>query len=570
MCQPAVLPPINNQRSTLNSRLGALLLWLPALTLLGAVLWFRVDVPWADVWDTPGRLVEKMLNGQAGWSDWFWQHNESRKFFPRLFYVATGLIAGLHTLPGVLLQWALLAGTFALLISWAPIRDAAHRWLLSAIALLVFTPAQSENLTWDIQFIVIVPVFCIVLAAKVNASARSVAFKYGCSATLALIATYTFANGMVCWLLCFPAWWRLAPGSTDRRWFGRWDAVYLLIGGLALAGYFSDYVKPPQHPSLGLATQQPGQAVLFFLAWIGGPWSQALTQPLPSAILLGALLLGASAVLVGQALRRWSTLPTAALGWLLLLAYGLISGAVATLGRLGFGLAFALPPRYVPFALWIPVAVLGLAHCLHRDRPAPLAAATAALGLLALLSWPAGMVGLAERQRAYEQGRLTLRFIDAIPADPLLTRVHPERENLQRRARLFAQRGWLELDFVNPRGGLAGALAAPRSSEGGWYLIRVDGNRVHVDGWTMLPAPTREAPCVLVGLRRDDGSIEPVTALAVRLRRPEIGVAMKAPALVRCGFDDTFDFPNPPPAERWVLCAFDEKTGEAHQLQRPK
>lgn len=538
------------------------LLWLPALALLAAVLWFRVDVPWNDSWDTPGRMLEAR---RWGYAEWFWQHNESRKFFPRLFYLVCGADSGLHAWSGVLMQWALLVASFALLQRWLLAGERA--WAVAALAsLLIFSPVAHENVTWDIQFIVIVPVCALLASARLNASHRPAWLKSLGSALLALVATFTFANGLLCWLLNAPWWWRLAPGRSARWRPERWDFLYAGLGLAAAVLYFHDYVKPPQHPSLGAALQQPLAATAFFLAWIGGPWAQALTPPLASATLLGALLLGAAFLVTWRALRGWSSLPASAPAWLLLLAYGLLSGLLTTVGRFGFGPGFALPTRYVPFALWIPVAILGLAVALQAHRSRAFAVAAGGLALLGLLAWPAGLGGLERRQFEFEQGRLSLRVMDLLPLDPLLTRVHPERENLQRRAHLFVRRGWLQFNFVGawPRK----AAQQPATTQGGWYHALVSGSRVRIDGWAMLPNPTREPDFVLAGVRRADGTVELITALEPVLRRPEIGRAMQAPGLVRCGFEIDFRLPHPaPPAESWVLFAVDERGRALHRLE---
>lgn len=551
-----------SQPDVSRSPLRTAVLWLPALALLAAILWHRVDIPWNDSWDTPGNLLEARLQG---WNEWFRQHNESRKLLPRLFYVLCGADSGLHAWSGVLLQWALLVGSFALLLRW--LRAGEGTWPVAALAaLFVFTPAAHENVTWDIQFIVIVPVFALLAAARLNASDRSPAVQALGSAALAVVATFTFANGLLCWLLNAPWWWRIAPGS-GRRWRPeRWDFVYAALGLAAVALYFHGYVKPPQHPSLAAALQQPVAAAAFFFAWIGGPWSQALAQPLAGATVLGALLLGAALALALTALRRWSSLPRETVGWLLLLAYGLLSGLLATVGRFGFGPGFALPSRYVSFALWIPVATLGLAVALRVHRNRTFAAAAGMLGLLGLLAWPAGLAGLERRQYEFEQGRLSLRAIDLLPQDPLLTRVHPERENLQRKAHVFARRGWMKLDFLGlwPRA----AAQHPATNQGGWFHALITGSRVRLDGWAMLPNPTREPDFLLAGARRADGSVELITALEPVLRRPEIGRAMQAPGLVRCGFEIDFRLPETaPPAEAWVLFAVDERGRALHRLE---
>ena len=71
-----------------------LLAIFPAL-VLGWLVWrYGVNLPVWDEWNVPGVAIVQSVTEQITWEDWIYQHNESRKLFPRLLFV---LLARLPT-----------------------------------------------------------------------------------------------------------------------------------------------------------------------------------------------------------------------------------------------------------------------------------------------------------------------------------------------------------------------------------------------------------------------------------------------------------------------------------------
>ncbi len=52
------------------------------------------SVPYADEWHTPGTQIVSFFQGVLSISDLWSQHNESRKLFPRLYYLALTWLSG--------------------------------------------------------------------------------------------------------------------------------------------------------------------------------------------------------------------------------------------------------------------------------------------------------------------------------------------------------------------------------------------------------------------------------------------------------------------------------------------
>ena len=67
------------------------LIFFPAILALGLILYFAVDVPYWDEWDTPLHMYMRIIQGDLDFFDHlFRQHNESRDAFPRLIFLAVG------------------------------------------------------------------------------------------------------------------------------------------------------------------------------------------------------------------------------------------------------------------------------------------------------------------------------------------------------------------------------------------------------------------------------------------------------------------------------------------------
>jgi hypothetical protein len=67
---------------------------LPMMLMLYHVRSNWVQVPLWDEWHTPGVQFEWWSHGLMPLSEMFGQHNESRKFFPRLLYLALAAMGG--------------------------------------------------------------------------------------------------------------------------------------------------------------------------------------------------------------------------------------------------------------------------------------------------------------------------------------------------------------------------------------------------------------------------------------------------------------------------------------------
>ena len=83
---------------------------LPALCAFYMMWTHWLPGPLWDEWGTPGAQLASYYRGTLSFAELFSQHNESRKFFPRLLYLPISIAAGWDMRPYMVLTFALVCG----------------------------------------------------------------------------------------------------------------------------------------------------------------------------------------------------------------------------------------------------------------------------------------------------------------------------------------------------------------------------------------------------------------------------------------------------------------------------
>jgi hypothetical protein len=347
---------------------------LPACLLGFLIVKYSVNVPFQDQWAI-ARLLPKWVEGTLSFSDLIAQHNESRKFFPRLIFLALAQFTHWDVRYEMLVSFLLVCLVAINLYRLNRLTvggSALKGLLLAAIAnLIIFSPVQWDNWLWGIQVVVFVPIACITTAISVCYSQLKLNIKFGICLVLAIVSTYSYANGMLYWLVVFPV---LLP--TWRDWLAHKRLVIGWWIGFAIACtvYFYNYQQPAQTPSFAYAFTHPIAAVNYFLAFLGNPLGYGGIFPLVlQSSLVGLLLLLVAAGICLYFAKYRTELIYPNRGWLSLGSYSLLSASITTLGRVGFGIEQATSSRYTTFSLYFLVALMhlvaiALGHALG-DRP---------------------------------------------------------------------------------------------------------------------------------------------------------------------------------------------------------
>lgn len=530
--------------------LCATLIALPILCALQVMRTHWVAVPWWDEWLTPGETLTSYYRGTLTFADLWSQHNESRKLVPRLVYLALYLPRGWDVRYGMVLGFAWVcvgsAGLYWVLLQSVSRSVACGGFIL--MNLLLFSPRQYENFLYSLEGENFTPAFALIFALGCNLRAKSFRTKAVINSFLALLSTYTFANGMLVWLLAFPVQWKGTPAIESTACRRLWRIAYSLAALVSIGAYFVGYQHPAEAPPFATSISTLWDLLHYLLIWLGS----LFVTPVPATV--GVCILGTFACLAAMTISRarrtgsWRV----PYPWLILGSYVLVSGLVTASGRVGFGLTAAPSVRYAVFTVFFYVAVIGLLCGIYQDARRFIYKRSMVVGSAALLLvlWAFTLLQeiplLAENTAAREHLRLITRWSLAIPANPDLRLLSPYRETLER-IRILAAHDALRPRLIDAKLAQAVALAsAPTSKEAG-YLDQVvfdSPDRLLAQGWAQIPGRDTAADCVVLGYRDEFGSWNLFGVTETGGRRSDVAAALRIPGLVSAGFNRFFAIDN--------------------------
>jgi hypothetical protein len=343
------------------------LVFLPPLFMAFYLLKYGVNVPFFDEWNTPGQAFIQFHQGELDFAALIAQHNESRLFFPRLIFVALSQVFGWNTRHGMLISFLLASisywNIYRLFTYTTNPRNNLAKWLgILLIGLTIFSFVQRENWLWGIQFITFVPSTVVSSCILIAYSNLNVYFRLLIPAVLCTVATFTYANGMLTWVVVFPilAFSEFANSKSIKKLLG-FSTIWGALAVFNIGYYFYDYYKPPYHPSFSYVLEHPTQAVIYFLSFLGLPLGGGMGvtgSAIAGTLFLFFYLLISTICFLG-ADTFWNFLKRT-FGWHTLAFYSLLSALITTVGRVGFGVEQSLSGRYATFATYFYVAIIGL------------------------------------------------------------------------------------------------------------------------------------------------------------------------------------------------------------------
>ncbi len=331
--------------------------WFAFLFLLAMYGRYSLDIPYYDQWELVP-LLEKQSLGALGFRDFWGQHNEHRLIFPRLLMLALAQWSQWNV------YWELATNFVLALTTWASLALLIRRTgrqiheedngpVYMVMSLIVFSLSQWQNwfLGWQMQ--VFMTVLAIILSLACLSFQRYTSLGVALAAVFGVLATYSFANGILIWPIGFLLL-VLLRHTRPRFWrqeLGAWGGVGLTV----IASYLYGYETPAYHPSLLEALRQPLHSALYLLAYLGQPMGNV---HLILSVCMGALALLVWGVTLAQLLACRVSLNALA-PWIGLALYALGTAAMTAFGRVDEGLEQALSSRYVTVAnpLWVAVVV---------------------------------------------------------------------------------------------------------------------------------------------------------------------------------------------------------------------
>ena len=340
--------------------LCGLLAIMPPL-ILGLIIWrYGVNIPFGDQWDALGKLFLAAAEDRVTWSQLMEQHNETRILFPNLLFLALAKLTNWNTKAEMLATFVLacLVSLSIYCLSRITLKSYwGHPICFLLANLLIFHPIQYENWLWGFQVINFVPIAAITISLAFIFASVPWSIKLLASSIVSIIATFSFSNGVLCWIIIFPA---LVSKSIQDKVNKTWVIfVWLAIATTSMTFYLYNYHRLPVTITTDEILARPALVVEYYLALLGAPlFPHSVSN---SQIAGGAILF----TFVGFCLYFWQQrrniwLINWFLPWLSIGFYVLLSAGFITIGRIGLGIGTSLSSRYITCTSYLLIALIYL------------------------------------------------------------------------------------------------------------------------------------------------------------------------------------------------------------------
>ncbi|HKI49840.1 MAG TPA: hypothetical protein VKA69_10970 [Desulfobacteria bacterium] len=560
-----------------------LLAVLPAMITGGLIYAYGVNVPFWDQWDCPGVVLLKAHAGNLGFGDLLAQHNESRMPFPKIIFLLLAQLTGWNTRYETLLTFIgaclVSLNVYFLLKRTSTITLNTRLVLFFLVNLLIFTPMQYMNFLWGMELVNFIPIICITTCLAIVYSNLGDTLKFILFSVLATISTYSFANGLLCWIIVFP----LLIFRTYKKPFDfRWLVLVVIAASILLMDvsvYFYNYSKPAHHPSFSGALLSPLKTALAFLTFMGAPLGEK--EQIPSAIFGVILMCLVSALCVHlfKMFRKGVSLDRL-FPWLALGIYSIFNGLMVSVGRMDFGV---LASRYITFSAYLPLALMvifvmfaesegTLISRIRKYRRKTFAVIGGTLCLILLFNYGIGVKRLARASWKWRYSKACVSFINVMDDRQCIKEsVYPIPEVARERANALEDAGFLGVKLIaDPSLGRNQSFAENSGPEnhGIFESLTDDGHGfLAASGWAVLPGQKRAADAVILAYE-DPGGDEIAFAVAEVGERRKSGNATVKWAYKRSGWKKTFPKGSlPENAGSITAWAFNTDTYEAFRLK---
>jgi len=410
---------------------------IPVALYLLFVTHFWSDVPNADDWSAVW-LVSAALARHIPWHAMWAQHLDNRTFVPNVGFILVGGASHesmkVQMIVNGLVFIAAFGGFLALFRRYAP---AAFRPVpVFFLGLVWFSLADLSSgvwafqLTWYLIVAMLIAVLWLLLARRLTWTALAMAI------VCAAAASYSSSQGLILWPIGFvgilwaqpwrPSLWTRATARMATAWVG--------AGVVTTIFYFVGYQSVAPNPGnlfpselLGVnfssasttyVTHHLGEGIQFFLVLLGNVVSLG---PMWFRGVVGAALLVSSVYVIVRCTQRRRG--EGAIGYLpaALIAFGLLVDVLTVVGRVRYGVHYAVTSRYTMFNLLLLVglgvfAIRYLYLVEQRSKVRIVAGLAMALAIAQMATSTVGGVSgvSAERATLHMEGRLVVTT-DLVP-----------------------------------------------------------------------------------------------------------------------------------------------------------
>ncbi|RZJ58492.1 MAG: hypothetical protein EOO55_00440 [Hymenobacter sp.] len=342
---------------------------IPAIGALLFIITYAYNVPYMDSWELIFLLKKIYAHEGISLTELASQHNEHRILFPRIIMLCLARFSSWDARYEIYFGFLLLCISFYVIIiqvsklynvaESSSERKYVFAGLCLLISLVVFSLTQDENLLWGWQIQIFLNILAVLLGMLYLTNnevlgAKSVVLSAFCG----IVATYSFANGIIFWPIGAVV---LLVRMRQAR-----NNIYLLVAWALIAVvviflYMHNYVNPANHPPLTYVLHNPYSYVLYILTYLGAPVVKLrLATHVPASLggLIGLLSVFVICYFLFKLKIFWKR---HILFWHSLLLYTLLSGAITAVGRAASGVDQALSPRYITICnfFWLWIIILG-------------------------------------------------------------------------------------------------------------------------------------------------------------------------------------------------------------------
>jgi hypothetical protein len=576
------------------SRFDVMLRWawiLPAFAILFYILKFGVACPFWDAFVTAEFVIKVHDRGYPLWSELTAQVNDSRPFFPLLLEWVVAAWTGWDQRWDMVAGWAMILMTVMLL---GRVARRTFQWRMAAsfqlfASLFFFSITQYANYLFAVAWSVFVPSWGLALGLWGAGLKKPAWVRVSVGAMGALVASFSFANGLVVWVLMLPVI-AVGPAQSRRERFalvGTWTLATTIVVGMFLWGYKEyKFAQQPAPPATVNVAKLFGDISIF--VGNGIRVFAEIPQTLDGTRAVGAvgilLVVGCALAIGWGAVRRreWVVVRDAVV-WLTLPAYALMSGGAVALTRAVLDSSLAASERYPTHGIPLFVGLFPLVYLAarsvwpDREESAVRGVWAYAGGSLVLLT-VATAVNYPIAQFAWVEGRKQSRavamMIQVAPNPPMITTAllndfEPPAQLLPKLASRGLLRFPLRTDPYLPPVSEQEREAAKEYSalDSVWR----NGASPTAVGWATVPGePTRHANLIVAGTLEPDGRTKMLTSSHDTMRRwPNVRKELGSECDVDCGFALQFPPTNVVPGTSLMFWIFDSEKNQFHFVSGP-
>ena len=556
---------------------------VPVMYLVSIVLRYSVPIPLLDDWEMVP-LITKAREGALTFAALFEQQQEARTFFPKLIFILCAL-KHWDSRIAMMLSILICCGTsigLYLLMARTGLSRLARAAAFLLMVFLIFSPVQHELWLLASGFPSFVPALCVVWGIFITQTRLSTATKFWLCLALAWFSSFTLSHGLLAWGLTFPVLFLTRPPPNWKRWAGFW----VLAGAMCVTIYFWDFQARPDLP--GFAPRRSlvdyGQYVTAFLG--SGLARAGNENPLAMSTLVGVVLLLAYLAAAGRAAFRFRDREYAVrvVPWIALGAYSLCSGCLAALGRIAWGVSQALESRYVPFSLYLTVALIALATIFitefsktprgARARPAILGGTVFLAGIylvLVMLCAVASLPAFQMRSAVTRLGHGAVLFSQVVDVAETIKKANfPRPAFVIQNANALDRFHLLRTPLIRSReiSKLRHANADDITASGFWEtLTPAENGGLTARGWAALKGRGRPADCVVLAYGDERGEWIVFALSNVVAPRTDVVNALKNPEQLWSEWRVTFRRDAVPKGAKISAWAVDAKGAKLYRLK---